>query len=155
MTEIVFWALLGLLNWDMAGDDDAVVEPVVVALSLKSEAEIRQFEEILSAKLYALDTIKHAKEIGEDGYVDESQYFSVDWFLYARCAVVANGEEFYKEVVTSPRRFPKDIEFEALLSIGATAFERKTGQEYNYVTKVSYETYSNSNGWSSLRQSSP
>jgi len=147
MTEVVFWTLLSLLNWDESGDDEAVIEPVVVALSVKSANEILQFEEILSEKLYALDTIEHAREIGEDAYVNDKQHFSVDWFLYARCVVISNGEELYKEVISTPKSFPKDMEFEALLSIGPAAFERKTSQEYNHITKVSYETYSNKSGW--------
>jgi hypothetical protein len=147
MTEVVFWALLSLLNWDKSGDDTAVIEPVIIALSEKSAEEILQFEDILAEKLHSLDTISHAKEIGEDSFVDEMKYFSADWFLYARCVVVANGDELYKEVLSHPKEFPKDMEFEALLSIGPSAYARKTGKEYSYVTKVSYETYSNIRGW--------
>ncbi|MEE1672476.1 hypothetical protein SNR37_001805 [Agarivorans aestuarii] len=35
MTEAVFWTLLSLLSWDKTGDDIAVIEPVVSALSEK------------------------------------------------------------------------------------------------------------------------
>jgi hypothetical protein len=29
MNEIEFWSIIGMLNWHEAGDDEAVVEPVV------------------------------------------------------------------------------------------------------------------------------
>jgi len=147
MTDIVFWALLSLLDWDKTGDDAAVIEPVAVALSERSIEEILEFEEILAQKLYTLDTNAHAEQIGEEAYVDENNYFSVDGFLYARCVVVANGKSLYESVVSDPKSFPKDLEFETLLRIGAIAYERKTGKEYNHITKVSYETYSNKEGW--------
>lgn len=146
MTEVVFWTLLSLLNWDQTGDDIAVIEPVVSALSEKSTEEIFAFEELLAQKLYALDTLVHAKEIGEDAY-KVGQHFSVDGFLYARCVVVANGSEVYSHILKNPKDFPKDMEFEALLSIGPIAYERKTGKEYGHVTKTSYETFANESAW--------
>jgi hypothetical protein len=45
---------------------------------------------------------------------------------------------------------PKDIEFEALLYVAPTAFERKTGRDGDEVRDkagVSYETYSNKACW--------
>ncbi|HOU93780.1 MAG TPA: hypothetical protein PLU22_22170 [Polyangiaceae bacterium] len=35
----------------------------------------------------------------------------------------------------------------ALLSVAATAFERKTGSDFDHETPVSYETFSNAAGW--------
>lgn len=147
MNEAVFWMIISLFNWDKAGDDEAVIEAAIVELSKKSESEILQFEEILAEKLFELDTLAHAKEIGEEAYVNENEYFSADWFLYSRCVVVANGKELYNEVIKNPSAFPNDLEFEALLSIGPMAYERKTGKEYNHTTRLSYETFSNKAGW--------
>jgi len=147
MTEAVFWMIISLFDWSHEGDDEAVIEPAIVALSQKSEEEILQFEEILAEKLFALDTLAHAKEIGQEAYVNDDEYFSPDWFLYSRCVVVANGKELYDEVLKKPSSFPKDLEFESLLSIGPAAYERKMGKEYNHTTKLSYETYSNKAGW--------
>ena len=48
MNENEFWKVIEMLNWDEAGDDDAVVEPVVDYLSEKSNDDIFQFEELLS-----------------------------------------------------------------------------------------------------------
>ncbi|MEE1672477.1 hypothetical protein SNR37_001806 [Agarivorans aestuarii] len=39
------------------------------------------------------------------------------------------------------------MEFEALLSIGPMAYERKTGKEYDQATKTSYETFANESAW--------
>jgi hypothetical protein len=146
MTETTFWALIAMLNWGATGDDDAVVAPVVEELSQMSTEDIQRFDDILASKLHALDTKSHASEIGEDAYV-EGEYFSADWFLYARCAVVANGSELFNSVLNDPTMFPKDIEFESLLNVASTAYEQKTGEEYKYSPEPSYETYSNKGGW--------
>ncbi len=42
---------------------------------------------------------------------------------------------------------PKDMEFESLLTVGPTAFERKTGEDFGHVAPISYETFSNQAGW--------
>jgi predicted DNA-binding WGR domain protein len=146
MSDEVFWRLLRLLNWKKVGDDEAVIEPVVAALALMSVADIEQFENILAEKLYKLDTESHAREIGEEAF-RPGKYFSVDWFLYERCVVVANGREFHESVLADPTKMPKDMEFEAILSIAPSAYERKTGKELDHVTTFSYETYSNQVGW--------
>lgn len=102
----------------------------------------------MSKKLYALDTLAHARHIGTDAYVDNRHHFSVDAFLYARCRVVANGQEIFESVLTVPAEFPKDMKFEALLGLASTAYELKTGQAPEFFkTSVSYETFSNQAGW--------
>jgi predicted DNA-binding WGR domain protein len=149
MSEDVFWRIIGLFNWKKLGDDEAVTEPAVKALAQMSVDDIRQFENILAAKLHALDTEAHGREIGEGAY-EPGKYFSVDWFLYARCAVVANGRELHESVLADPKQMPKDVEFEALLSVAPTAYERKTGEEFDHTSIVSYETFSNEAGWHAL-----
>jgi len=148
MDNTQFWRIIGLFDWEREGDDEAVLEPAIDALSRLPLDEIAAFEEILSQKLYALDTLAHASNVGEDAYVDKSEYFSVDTFLYARCCVVANGEALYTSVLEHPSEFPKDVDFEALLSLASKAWERKTGEESEgFDTSVSYETFSNEAGW--------
>jgi hypothetical protein len=115
-----------------------------------SVADIERFEDILAEKLYALDTEAHAREIGDEAF-KPGNYFSVDWFLYERCAVVANGREFHQSVLETPTQMPKDLEFEAILSIARLAYERKTGMEFDHVTPLSCETYSNQTGWRGQR----
>ncbi|MBU1248562.1 MAG: DUF4240 domain-containing protein [Proteobacteria bacterium] len=151
MSEDVFWCIIGLFNWKKTGDDEAVIEPAVKALGEMAVDDIKRFEDIISEKLYALDTESHAREIGEQAY-RPGKHFSADWFLYVRCCVVANGAEFYQSVLTNPSEMPEDMEFEALLSVAPTAFERKTGEEFDHVPHVSYESFSNREGWPALEE---
>ena len=147
MNECEFWSIIGMLDWNESGDDEAVVEPVVDFLSQKSDEEIFQFEELLSQKLHSLDTKAHAKEIGEDAYVNDEKYFSVDGFLYSRCIIVANGKELFDHVLHNPSEFPKDMEFEAILYMAQQAYEQKNDKEWEYVSPTDYETYKNVSGW--------
>ena len=146
MNEQLFWSLIGDLDWSAEGDDDAVIEPVVTRLASLGVETITAFDELLAKKLFALDTREHAENIGRYGI--GGSYFSPDNFLYARCVVVANGRDTFEEVIRDPTLFPRDLEFEALLSIPSHAFERLTGDEYAYTTSVSPETFSNTEGWS-------
>jgi Protein of unknown function (DUF4240) len=50
---------------------------------------IHQFQDILSEKLWRLDTEKHANASLNN---DPNAILSVDYFLYDRCCVVANGK---------------------------------------------------------------
>jgi hypothetical protein len=85
-------------------------------------------------------------KLGEDAYVSDEEYYSFDG-LYARCVVVANGRELYEAVLKEPREMPQDMEFEYLLSVAESAFERKTDEEFNFTPRVSYETGMNQAGW--------
>jgi hypothetical protein len=147
LTEQGFWSLLRRLAWEKTGDDEAVVEPVVAALSQMSVEGILRFSDMLSEKLHALDTEAHAREIGEYAYSGPGRGFSVDWFLYVRCCVVANGRNMYEAVLAQPKKMLKDKEFEAILYIAAQAYQRKTGKEFEHITPISYETFSNQRGW--------
>ncbi len=148
MDDDVFWRIISLFNWKKTGDDDAVIRPAVMALSKMKPADIERFEELLAEKLYALDTEAHAREIGDEAY-RPGKPFSADWFLYERCVVVANGRAYYEAVLADPKQMPKDMEFEALLSVAPLAYERATGEELAHDTPVSYETFSNTAGWPS------
>ncbi|TWT64792.1 DUF4240 domain-containing protein [Allorhodopirellula solitaria] len=146
MSDEVFWRIISLFNWKKTGEDDAVIEPAVEALAEMSVDDIKRFEDILTEKLHALDTEAHAREIGEEAYQFD-RYFSPDWFLYVRCVVVANGPSLYESVLADPTEMPKDIEFESLLTVASTAFERKTGQDFDHVPELSYESFRNQAGW--------
>jgi len=148
MEESEFWDLIGELDWNKAGDDEAVCEPLVSALAGKSTDAIGAFHERLAQKLHALDTEAHARQIGEDAYVGPDEHFSADWFLYVRCCAVANGRKVFDTVIEDPSQMPEDMEFEALLEVAATAYKRKTGDEFDSDASVSYETFSNKDGWS-------
>jgi len=141
-----FWKIISLLNW-VQDNDEKVLEPAVNELSKLTIVEIKNFEETLAFKLFQLDTKEHAKHIGDYAYDEKENYFSDDTFLYARCAVIANGRFFYERAINQPPEMIKNIEFEALLSLASDAYKLKTGKEFEYNTGVSYETYSNSEGW--------
>lgn len=146
MDEGTFWSLLDKLDWRQEGDDDRVVAPVVRALTKLPLKEIESFDQILARKLYALDGRAWAREIGT-GWRGGLHPISGDEFLYARCVVVVNGRDFYEAVLADPSQMPKDMEFESLLYISSTAWEAKTGEEPDFDTEVSYETWSNEAGW--------
>lgn len=147
MSEDKFWSLIALLDWEKTGDDAAVIDPVVKALALKSKSEICQFEERLAYLLYQLDTRAHASNIGKQSYSKETSHFSADWFLYVRCATVANGRDYCHAALIDPTNMPKDVEFEALLAIASDAYELKTGDSLEYEAGCSYESFSNLAGW--------
>ena len=48
LTDADFWGLIRYLDWSKAGDDDAVIAPVVNALCKKSFRHIIDFADILS-----------------------------------------------------------------------------------------------------------
>ena len=116
------------------------------ALAGLPDAAIVDFEETLARKLYALDGRAWARESGSI-WRGEPNRISEDEFLYARCAVVANGQGSYEAVLATPSLMPKDLEFESLLYVAGTAFERRTHQPLDAETKVSWETFSNRDGW--------
>ena len=140
-----FWSIIEQLDWSKEGDSKAVVEPIVQILQKQTSAQLYRFADILSEKLWNLDTKKHAQVFLEDP--EEEGYLSVDDFLYARCAVVANGRDYYEEVLNNPKEMPKDLTFEPLLYVAMTAYELKTDKEFMFVPAFNYETYSNKEGW--------
>lgn len=148
VNEERFWQLLDLFDWRRAGDDDAVVEPAVAALAAHSRADIASFADLLAEKLHALDTRDHARAAFPEADPDDGdEYISADDFLYARCCVVANGSEVFGAVLADPTRMPVDMEFEALLSVASMAFERKTGEAFEHVSPVDFESFTNRIGW--------
>ncbi|MBK9338599.1 MAG: DUF4240 domain-containing protein [Lewinellaceae bacterium] len=142
MNEEQFWSIIALLDWTKKGNDDAVIEPAVRALSSLPEAAILTFYDLLSEKLHLLDGRTYAEHS-----VSESAGISSDLFLYARCCVVANGRDFYESVWSDPSQFPKDLFFEALLDIPERAWFRKTGNPMEHLPKYIFETGFNPNGW--------
>ena len=65
-----------------------------------SMANVYQFQDTLSKKLWNLDTRAHAAVFMPEE--EEEEYLSVNDFLYARCGVVANGREYYEQVIKTP-----------------------------------------------------
>lgn len=147
LSEQDFWDLIARLDWQKKGDDAAVIEPVIAALAASPLRHIYDFKDILSQKLYLLDTAEHAREIGEFGYQEGSENFSPDGFLFARCCAVANGRTAYELARRNPVAMPKDLEFAPLLRIAAEAHRRQKGTLLRYVAAYPIETFSNEKGW--------
>lgn len=149
MDEEGFWDILSRLDWKKQGDDEKVLAPAVKALAQMSVADIGQFEVMMAQKLFALDTREHARAVykGEIDPDDGDQYISADDFLYSRCVMIVNGREAYENAVKDPTLMPQGSEFEAVLSLAQNACELKTGEELDVTTPVSYESFSNAEGW--------
>jgi Protein of unknown function (DUF4240) len=143
MDDARFWKIIALLEWKKSGNDDAVLEPAVQALAKLPEADIYRFADILSEKLWLLDTEAHAKPSMDK---HPKSYLSVDDFLYIRCCVVANGKKTYEHILRNPGEMP-DLTFSKLLHLPSRAYQHKTGQEMQYIPAYNYETYSNEGGW--------
>lgn len=144
--DTTFWELINLLDWKKGENNDAIIAPVVNKLQLFSIEAIFQFQDILAQKLYDLDQQVFAENIGSQRYGGD-RHFSGDSFLYARAAVVANGQAFYESVLNTPSKMPKEFTFESLLYIAAEAFKQKTGEDWSYMSKPSYETFTNTSAW--------
>lgn len=148
MDEGHFWAIISLLDWDKESNED-ILHPAALALSRFSESDIAAFDDILAVKLYQLDGLRFAEQLGSNRYTKNGkQHFSVDSFLYSRCCVVANGREFYEKVSADPALMPKEYTFEPLLNLAAKAYQIRTGRDdYSHLPEVWYETFSNPEGW--------
>ena len=144
MSEEEFWSLIAQLNWSAPEDNDQVIESLVTTLSGMPIAKIYQFHDILSEKLWLLDTQIYADAMMRD---EPNDYFSDDEFLYARCCVVANGQEYFQNTLVNPCQFPTDQTFEDLLYVAGIAYERKTGKKFLSVSAYNFETGSNKKGW--------
>lgn len=140
-----FWKAISLLDWSKSDDDDQVVAPLIAFLKEQPLANIYRFSDLLSEKLWNLDTYSHAKVFLDDP--EEEGILSVDDFLYTRCAVVANGPEYYEKVLNAPHLMPQDLTFEPLLYVAMKAYKQKTGKKFSPVAAFNYETYSNKKGW--------
>ena len=148
MDEDVFWEVIESFNWMKAGNDDAVMRPAFKRLISMEIKDIKEFAEILAKKLYNLDGLIYAQNIGSDSYKGEREFFSNDYFLYVRCCVVANGKEFYNHVIQNPKNMLKDIDFEPLLYLADKVYNKKLKTEDEFIdTKYSFETFSNKEAW--------
>ena len=146
-----FWSIIALLDWDKAGDDDAVLAPAVAQLAASPIRSILLFADMLSEKLYKLDAQVFAENMGAYSF-REGNYFSVDDFLYARCCVIANGRAVYENVLADPTQMPEEETFEPLLRLAAEAYRSKTGQPMAYAPAYNIETFSNKEGWADTEE---
>jgi hypothetical protein len=147
MNEDIFWKIIESFNWNK-DDDDEVMKPAIKRLSSMTLEDIYHFEDILSEKLYLLDGIEYAQNMGEYSYKGDKEHFSPDAFLYARCCVVANGKEIFEIILNNPEEMLEDADFESILYLAEEAYFKKTkDDDYDHETKFNYETFSNIEGW--------
>ena len=142
-TDEQFWQIIQAFDWSKK-EAQEIMAPAVDQLADMPVMNIYLFADKLSEKLFQLDTRAHG-----DAYLanEGDDYLSVDDFLYIRCAVVAEGKEYFEQVLANPAEFPDEISFEQLLSLAKKAYEKKTGRKFEYYPATSYETYSNKAAW--------
>jgi Protein of unknown function (DUF4240) len=142
-SETDFWTIINAIDWSKKATKDKL-KPAIERLSEMPISNIYLFADKLSEKLYFIDTKLHAQAYAAQ---ESDNFISVDDFLYARCAVVAEGQDYYEKILHDPSLMPHDIVFEPLLSLADFAYEIKIGMEFNYRPTYNYETHSNQAGW--------
>ena len=142
-SEQNFWEIINSIDWSKESSTGKL-SPAIQRLSGMPISNIYLFADKLSEKLYKLATREHAEYYAKN---EIDNYISVDGFLYARCAVVAEGIEYYETVLNDASKMPEDIEFEPLLFLADRAFKLKTAKDFNYRPMFNYETHSNKSGW--------
>lgn len=141
----LFWALVDRLDWSRPEDADHVVEPLVSQLGQMTRRERRAFDNTLARLLFDIDGRAWARHIG-DAWKGEPDDVHPDLFLFARAAAVARGRDYYERVRRDPTALTPDEDFEPLLYVTETA-RLRIGEEDEFETRLSYETFSNSDGW--------
>ena len=142
-SEAEFWQIMAALDWSKTTAKD-IIAPAAQQLADMPVVNIYLFADKLSEKLYQLDTKAHgAAYLANEG----GDYLSVDDFLYVRCAIVAEGKEYFEHILKTPSEFSNEIAFEPLLSLADQAYNLKTGKPFDYRPTFNYETYSNKNAW--------
>lgn len=143
LTEDTFWTIIELLNKENEISKTEILQPAVNTLCLFSEENIQNFANIQARLLHQLDTKAHA----EASMKKTEDNVSADGFLYARCAVIAAGKDFYYQVLETPSEFPAGVFFESLLQLPFLAYEKKTGKQWDFIPDFNFESFFNQAGW--------
>ncbi|MFO0546876.1 MAG: DUF4240 domain-containing protein [Polyangiaceae bacterium] len=122
---------------------DEVVEDLENSLRSLNQDELRQFDAMLTRKLYELD--RHE--------LQHRSHHSDEDFLFARGYVVALGNAYYEAVRTGAVTLPEGAECEAICRLAERVHEDRFGCKPPRDTSVSMRTGSNASGWSSPRSS--
>lgn len=142
-SETEFWQIISALDWSKSDSED-IIAPAVKQLAAMPIVNIYLFADKLSQKLYQLDTKAHGLAYLNN---EADAYLSVDDFLYVRCAVVAEGKDYFEEILKTPSALTDEISFDHLLNLADRAYKLKTGKSFDYHPTFNYETYSNKTGW--------
>lgn len=128
MDKTGFWQLIESAKTAAPGDQQLQERALVSSLTKLQPAQIVSFECILRELLLEADhfNIIAAQKI-LDGYVSD------DTYLYFRCWLVAQGETVFTNALHNSDTLASVIDdgyqnFEALLYVATTAFEKQTGK---------------------------
>lgn len=146
LSESDFWDLLNNLDWARAGDDNAVIKPLVETLASRPLRHIYDFADILSYKLYLLDGDAYANPTQRTDWEEDAD-FTADRFLYIRCCIIANGHQFFDDIRRHPEKTPHDRVFAPLLRVPNEAYSKQTKQSIKHIWAYPIETFSNLDGW--------
>lgn len=136
-----FWTYIDLIDWSKTNHQERL-KALVDKLATSDIPTIHDFSEQLAFYLHQLDGPAYFEALK-----NREEGVSSDTFLYARCMVIAKGKTFYIDVLDHPVKMPTGEDFEALLYVDEQAFEQKTGEKYDYVPSINYESFFNKNLW--------
>ncbi|MCC8539559.1 DUF4240 domain-containing protein [Xanthomonas axonopodis pv. poinsettiicola] len=147
MENSQFWRLMKLVDRVALEDEDEdrALSSLTSALAAMEVTSIEAFHEHLSQHLFAIDGEKYAEHAGASGQSD-------DGFLYARCYVVACGEEYYSRVKRTPTEMQRSADqwCESLLYVAPNAWAASSGcdpSDWAFEATVRYESGSNPDLW--------
>ncbi len=136
LSEDLFWEIIDSFDWQQK-TGVAVLANGVKKLAEQETVFIYLFADVLHEKLAQVNTKAHVQSFAER----QKGHLSGDDFLYARCAVIAEGKDYFEKVINEPSAMPTDIIFEALLYLPDKAYKLKTGKEFQYTPQQKIETY--------------
>lgn len=135
LSDELFWEIIDSFDWSKK-NGRAVLASGIEKLAKAETVFIYLFADALHEKLSQLNTKSHAAAL-----VKKEEEFSADDFLYARCAVIAEGKTYFEKVLNNPSEMPSEIVFEQLLNLPSLAYEKKRGKPFHYFPSEKIETY--------------
>jgi hypothetical protein len=150
VTSVDFWTLIR----EHGGEPEPLrTRSLVDRLAAGDPARIAAFADELARAVHALDTPQHAAQEVRDATDPPGMPavpLSARGFLRARLAVVAAGEERWRQVLADPGALSGTWslnEADALSAVAPQAWERATGRDWDHETPVSMESGTNSAAW--------
>ena len=139
--EQTFWGLIEQIDWSKSKEEERL-RPMLETLKNFPISAIHRFSEQLAKFLHQLDGPAYYEALKS-----RQEGVSADTFSYARCLVVARGKSFFEKVMQQPKEMPIAEDFEALLYVANEAYQQKTGEAYDFVPSVPYESFFNQELW--------
>lgn len=128
MDKTAFWQLIESAKTAANGDQQLQEEVLISNLAELEPEQIVSFECIMRELLMEAD---HFNIIAAQKIIDG--YVSDDTYLYFRCWLVAQGETIFTNILQNPDTLASILDegyqdFEGLLYVATTAFEKQTGK---------------------------